>query len=85
MNVGSTSQTKLQRPFFIVGASRSGTTWLQRTLNTHPEVLCKGEGAFFGRDLKGHENMQSLHAALSRSEEFKIWHDRRIWTEGEFD
>jgi len=29
--------------------------------------------------------MQSLYAALARSEDLKIWHDRRVWTEGEFE
>lgn len=73
------------QPFFIVGFSRSGTTWLQRILNSHPEILCRGEGAFFGRSLKGHERMQSLYASLAHSESLKIWHDRRVWTEGKFE
>jgi len=29
--------------FFIGGAPRSGTTWLQQMLNAHPEVSCRGE------------------------------------------
>lgn len=32
--------------FFIGGAARSGTTWLQLMLNAHPEVSCRGEGHF---------------------------------------
>jgi hypothetical protein len=32
--------------FFIGGAPRSGTTWLQRLLDSHPEVCCGGEGLF---------------------------------------
>jgi hypothetical protein len=32
--------------FFIGGAPRSGTTWLQYLLDTHPEVSCRGEGLF---------------------------------------
>lgn len=32
--------------FFVLGAPKSGTTWLELALNTHPEVLCKGEGKF---------------------------------------
>jgi hypothetical protein len=40
----------LSRPpmFFIVGEAKSGTSWLMRTFNAHPEILCRGEGRFFG-------------------------------------
>ncbi len=36
--------------FFIGGAPRSGTTWLQQMLDAHPEVSCKGE-AFLQKQL----------------------------------
>ena len=36
--------------FFILGRQKSGTTWLMRLLNRHPEILCRGEGKFFGRN-----------------------------------
>ncbi len=32
--------------FFIGGAPRSGTTWVQQILDQHPEVSCRGEGLF---------------------------------------
>jgi LPS sulfotransferase NodH len=32
--------------FFVGGAPRSGTTWVQQILNAHPEVSCGGEGLF---------------------------------------
>lgn len=35
--------------FFVGGAPRSGTTWLQRLLNSHPEICCHGEGLFQNR------------------------------------
>jgi hypothetical protein len=35
--------------FFVVGQQKSGTTWLMRMLDSHPEILCKGEGRFFGK------------------------------------
>lgn len=35
--------------FFIVGAQKSGTTWLQRLLDAHPNILCSGEGHFVDR------------------------------------
>ena len=32
--------------FFVVGRSKSGTTWLQFLLDVHPEICCRGEGHF---------------------------------------
>jgi hypothetical protein len=32
--------------FFVGGAPRSGTTWLQEICDSHPEASCKGEGLF---------------------------------------
>ena len=37
------------RYFFICGAPKSGTTWLQRLLDAHPAVVCSGEGHFIER------------------------------------
>ena len=31
---------------FVVGATRWGTSWVQQCLDTHPKILCKGEGHF---------------------------------------
>lgn len=30
--------------FFVVGRAKSGTSWLRKLLDFHPEILCKGEG-----------------------------------------
>lgn len=35
-----------QQIFFVCGAPKSGTTWLQRVLDAHPEIQCSGEGHF---------------------------------------
>jgi hypothetical protein len=35
--------------FFVCGAAKSGTTWLQRILDAHPETRCSGEGHFITR------------------------------------
>jgi hypothetical protein len=32
--------------FFVGGAPRSGTTWVQQILDCHPEIACRGEGLF---------------------------------------
>jgi hypothetical protein len=32
--------------FFIGGAPRSGTTWLQQICDSHPDMCCQGEGLF---------------------------------------
>ena len=32
--------------FFVGGAPRSGTTWMQHMLDAHPDISCRGEGHF---------------------------------------
>lgn len=81
--------------FFLVGRSKSGTTWLMRILNAHPEILCRGEGRFFGRtkrqeDLVGLETDRnvvkfkvqpsSLYYAIAESEYLRLWVERSVWT-----
>ncbi|HEV8044798.1 MAG TPA: sulfotransferase [Rubrobacter sp.] len=80
--------------FFVVGRQRSGTNWLMRTLNAHPEVLCKGEGRFFGREvrrehLKGMKTSEhikfkmqpsSLYNAVAENEYLRLWIERSVWT-----
>lgn len=83
--------------FFVVGRQRSGTNWLMRTLNAHPEVLCKGEGRFFGREvrrehLKGMKTSEhikfkmqpsSLYNAITENEYLRLWIERSVWTRDE--
>ena len=33
--------------FFVGGAPKSGTTWVEIILNHHPNIICTGEGGFF--------------------------------------
>src|SRR5215204_7608017 len=74
--------------FFVVGLAKSGTTWLMKTLDAHPEVLCKGEGRFFGADWKKEilkeetKNRQpsSLYNALLGSEYLRLWVERSPWS-----
>jgi hypothetical protein len=43
------SDLRSRQLFFIGGAPKSGTTWLQLLLNAHPEISCGGEGHFPNR------------------------------------
>jgi hypothetical protein len=54
-------------PFFIVGPPKSGTSWLQATLNSHPEIFCSGEGKFFGRNIKTDNPFGQWGAEVSRA------------------
>ena len=38
-----------QARFLVTGLGKSGTRWLTKILDSHPEVLCKGEGRFSPR------------------------------------
>jgi len=40
-------QTLNKQIFFVVGCQKSGTTWVQKLLDGHPAVRCRGE-AYFG-------------------------------------
>ncbi len=40
------SAVAAKRLFFVGGAPRSGTTWVQQILDFHPEISCLGEGLF---------------------------------------
>jgi hypothetical protein len=80
--------------FFVVGLAKSGTTWLMKTLDAHPEVLCKGEGRFFGEEYRREvlaqtqikQQPSSLYNALLGSEYLRLWIERSVWTrEGDTD
>ena len=74
--------------FFVVGNQKSGTTWLMRMLDAHPEILCKGEGRFFGgswrqKSLKQRNTMRpasSLYNAVLDAEYLKLWVERSVWS-----
>src|SRR5919107_6026192 len=78
--------------FFVTGLGKSGTSWLMRTLDGHPEILCKGEGRFFAAhwrranfDPEGTQALaSSLYYALLHSEYLRLWVERSVWArEGE--
>ena len=78
--------------FFIVGRAKSGTSWLMKLLDAHPEILCKGEGRFFGRNFiqedfkrgqRGRIQPSSLYRALLEAEYLEGWIERSVWTRGD--
>jgi hypothetical protein len=77
--------------FFVVGYQKSGTTWLMKMLNSHPEILCRGEGRPFGRNWR-QEHLKkrrrsypptSLYHAILSSDDLRYWIDRSVWSKGE--
>jgi hypothetical protein len=74
--------------FFVVGYQKSGTTWLMRMLDAHPEILCKGEGRFFGaewrqkslKDANVQRPASSLYNALLDAEYLRVWIERSVWS-----
>ena len=40
---------RVMQVFFIVGAQKSGTTWLQKSLNSIDGIHCMGEGHFIDK------------------------------------
>ncbi len=74
--------------FFVVGNQKSGTTWLMRMLDAHPEILCKGEGRFFGgswrqKNLKQKDALRppsSLYNAVLDAEYLRLWIERSVWS-----
>lgn len=75
--------------FFVTGRAKSGTSWLMRLLNAHPDVLCQGEGRIFGLDYKRPDILRmssktlqpsSLHRAILDDDYLRAWVERSVWT-----
>lgn len=74
--------------FFVVGNQKSGTTWVMKMLDAHPEILCQGEGRPFGRGFNKEEQKgrpggyppTSLYNAITNSEDLRYWVERSVWT-----
>jgi hypothetical protein len=78
--------------FYVVGHAKSGTTWLMRLLDAHPEIVCKGEGRIFGRRYKRPDvrkmdaptfQPSSLYRALIDATYLRSWIERSVWTRGD--
>jgi hypothetical protein len=80
--------TAITPAFFVVGYQKSGTTWLMRMLDSHPEILCKGEGRFFGagwrqesvRRIDARRPPSSLYNAVLDAEYLRLWIERSVWS-----
>ena len=74
--------------FFVVGQQKSGTTWLMRMLDAHQEILCRGEGRFFGADwrqkairrIDPSRPPSSLYNAVLDAKYLKFWVERSVWS-----
>lgn len=44
-------QSKCPNPFIVFGPSKSGTTWLQKLLDSHPDVRCHFQLPIFSLDI----------------------------------
>lgn len=90
-DVGTDTQFTETPIFFLVGNPRSGTTWLMRLLNAHQEILCRGEGRFFGRGWRraGFKKQQiqkqgsSLYNSFAKDEYLVAWLERSVWARDE--
>jgi hypothetical protein len=65
--------------FFVGGLPKSGTSWLMRLLDSHPQIICKGEARFYG------ESPLSLQRILAGSEGVRRWIESNPWTRGPGD
>lgn len=67
--------------FFVCGLPKSGTSWLMNLLNSHPRILCRGEGRFFGLSHEiGGASARALQQTLRDSEPLREWSARSAWT-----
>lgn len=80
-------ESKAPPVFFVVGHGKSGTTWLARLLDAHPEILCLWEGRFFNKDwyredleeMEARVPPRSLYGSLSNSKDLRLWLERSVW------
>jgi len=73
--------------FFVVGCQKSGTTWLQRLLDGHPELVCQGEGMLasllrplLGQAIKGFNQKQA-----QRNQQLHESTDHLAFDDAQFD
>lgn len=77
--------------FFLVGHQKSGTTWLMKLLDAHPEIMCRGESRPFGRNWNQRRLKElsvsyppaSLYNAILSAQKLRYWVERSVWTRGQ--
>lgn len=47
IDLDSSNEQAGRNLLFVTGFDKSGTTWLMRMLNEHPQIWCQGSGQFF--------------------------------------
>jgi len=66
--------------FFIVGCQKSGTTWVQRLLDGHPEIACRGEARVADLLVPLLDQVRGAYAANHRLDEADDFDDDRFET-----
>lgn len=73
-----------EKPFFIVGNERSGTTMLRFMLNAHPNLHVPGENDFMSVLMARHRSDEKLSSAEVRAA-FEIVTSDRRWSHWDID
>lgn len=60
--------------FFIVGVAKSGTTWLQKLLDGHPDICCNGESHVGSSLIPGIMDLLAQHNKLICSKNKMLQH-----------
>lgn len=65
----------MERPyFFVLGLPKSGTTWVQKALDSHPELMCRGEGKFM-------VFRKELSKAAVKYSDYLVGHQKKVFGE----
>jgi len=64
--------------FIVTGVTKSGTTWLQRLLDSHPEVACGGESKLNVLLTQLAPAIREYNAALTKTNE-KIYKEQAVY------
>ena len=65
-------------PFIVTGVTKSGTTWLQRMLDSHPEIACGGESKLNVFLTQLGPALRAYNEALTKTND-KIYKDQALY------